>query len=244
MLFDLRGRGRRRTVQVIYLTLAILLGGGLVLFGIGGDVQGGLVDALTGGSSGGGDNDVLEDDVEKAEERVKANRADAAAWAELAEAKTALADVSDGYDESTRTYGGDSRALALDAVRAWEQHVRLAGKKPDADAARTITRTFISLDQNEKAVSAWESVIDAKGEEVDWKDFSYLAELAYLAGQTRKGDLATQTALDRGKEQDISKERRDEEKAALDELKNEIAQQQLQDAQGGAGGAAPAPVQP
>ena len=40
MLFDLRGRGRRRTVQVIYLTLALLLGGGLVLFGIGGDVQG------------------------------------------------------------------------------------------------------------------------------------------------------------------------------------------------------------
>ena len=38
MLFDLRGRGRRRTVQVIYLSLAILMGGGLVLFGIGGDV--------------------------------------------------------------------------------------------------------------------------------------------------------------------------------------------------------------
>ena len=34
MLFDLRGRGRRRTVQVIYLSLAILMGGGLVLFGI------------------------------------------------------------------------------------------------------------------------------------------------------------------------------------------------------------------
>ena len=53
MLFDLRGRGRRRTVQTIYLTLAILLGGGLVLFGIGGSVSGGLFDALglTGGGS-------------------------------------------------------------------------------------------------------------------------------------------------------------------------------------------------
>ena len=46
MLFDLRGRGRRTTVQVIYLTLALLMGGGLVLFGIGGDVSGGLVDAF------------------------------------------------------------------------------------------------------------------------------------------------------------------------------------------------------
>ena len=33
MLFDLRGR-RRRAVQATYLTLAILMGGGLVFFGI------------------------------------------------------------------------------------------------------------------------------------------------------------------------------------------------------------------
>ncbi len=50
MLFDLRGRGRRRTVKIVYITLALLMGGGLVLFGIGGGgaMQGGLVDAITG----------------------------------------------------------------------------------------------------------------------------------------------------------------------------------------------------
>ena len=54
MLFDLRGRGRRRTVQVIYLGLAIILGGGLVLFGVGtGSGNGGLLNAF-GGSGGGG----------------------------------------------------------------------------------------------------------------------------------------------------------------------------------------------
>ena len=31
MLFDLRGRGRRRTVRVIYTGLAVLMGVGLVL---------------------------------------------------------------------------------------------------------------------------------------------------------------------------------------------------------------------
>src|SRR5258708_36962752 len=36
MLFDLRGRGRRRTIQIIYLFLALLIGGGLIFFGIGG----------------------------------------------------------------------------------------------------------------------------------------------------------------------------------------------------------------
>ena len=39
MLFDLRGRGRRRTVKIVYLALALLMGGGLVLFGIGGATQ-------------------------------------------------------------------------------------------------------------------------------------------------------------------------------------------------------------
>ena len=41
MLFDLRGR-RKRFIQVIYATLAVLMGGGLVFFGIGSDVSGGL----------------------------------------------------------------------------------------------------------------------------------------------------------------------------------------------------------
>src|SRR3954453_2366011 len=54
MLFDLGGK-RRRAVQATYLILAVLLGGGLVLFGIGGSVSGGLLDAFKGGK-GGGDN--------------------------------------------------------------------------------------------------------------------------------------------------------------------------------------------
>src|SRR4051794_28464995 len=65
MLFDLRGR-RRRAVQVTYLTLAVLMGGGLVLFGIGGDVSGGLFDAFKDNNSSPGD--------QQAEKRVEKNR--------------------------------------------------------------------------------------------------------------------------------------------------------------------------
>ena len=36
MLFDLRGRGRRRAVRVIYMGLALLFGVGFVGFGVGG----------------------------------------------------------------------------------------------------------------------------------------------------------------------------------------------------------------
>jgi hypothetical protein len=47
MLFDLRGRGRRTTVRVLYIGLAVLLGVGLVGFGIGGGLRRGLFSAAT-----------------------------------------------------------------------------------------------------------------------------------------------------------------------------------------------------
>src|SRR4051812_49823001 len=52
MLFDLRARGRRTTIKVIYVFLALLMGGGLIFFGIGGATNGGLLDAFKGGNGG------------------------------------------------------------------------------------------------------------------------------------------------------------------------------------------------
>lgn len=234
MLFDLRGRGRRRTIKIVYITLALLMGGGLVLFGIGGDVQGGLFDAFSQNS--GSENDAIENQVEDAEKRVQANRSDPAAWAALAQAKFQLAGVSDGYDETQGTFSGDARAVAIDATRAWEQHLKLAGNKPNAEVAGILTRAFIALDQPEKAVRTQEIVIDSQ-ENPGFGDYSALAQYAYLAGQTRKGDLASQTALDDAKEEGLPKDRRDELKASLDAVKQQAAQQAIQEAQGGAGGA-------
>src|ERR687893_166390 len=72
MLFDLQGK-RRRVVQATYLTLAVLMGGGLVLFGIGGDVQGGLFDAFSDRSDTGNGNPIVEQRLKSAEERLRAN---------------------------------------------------------------------------------------------------------------------------------------------------------------------------
>src|ERR671914_482748 len=68
MLFDLQGK-RRRVVQATYLTLAVLMGGGLVLFGIGGDVSGGLFDAFSDRQGGGGSNTLAEDRIERPDPR-------------------------------------------------------------------------------------------------------------------------------------------------------------------------------
>jgi len=87
MLFDLRGRGRRRTVQTIYVALAIIMGGGLVFFGIGGGTSGGgLLDAFKGGGGGGG-SDTFTRQINAAEKTLKTSPNDAAAWALIARAR-------------------------------------------------------------------------------------------------------------------------------------------------------------
>ncbi|HEV3002094.1 MAG TPA: hypothetical protein VGW75_15235 [Solirubrobacteraceae bacterium] len=232
MLFDLRGRGRRRTVQVIYVSLALLMGGGLVLFGIGGDVQGGLLDAFREDS--GSANDVVEKQVDEAEKRIRANRGDAAAWAALARAKLQLAGQTDGFDANTRTYGGDARRVVGEATRAWEKHLQLAKNKPDADVAALMTQAFISLERPADAVRTQEIVIDAT-KNPGFGQYSALAQYAYLAGQIRKGDLATQKALDDAEEEGLPKERRDRIKAELESFKQAAVQQAAQDATGGTG---------
>ena len=83
MLFDLRARGRRRTIQVIYLFLAILMGGGLIFFGIGGNTSGGLFDAFKSGGGGGG-SDALSKQISQAQKTLKLNPNDAAAYAVMA----------------------------------------------------------------------------------------------------------------------------------------------------------------
>ena len=74
MLFDLRGK-RRRLVQFTYLMLALLMGGGLVLFGIGGDVSGGLFNAFEDGGGNGSGNQAIEDRIAHRNSPGKSNRA-------------------------------------------------------------------------------------------------------------------------------------------------------------------------
>src|SRR5918996_6538080 len=81
MLFDLQGR-RRRVVQATYLLLAILMGGGLVFFGIGGDVSGGLFDAI-GDRSGSSGNSIVEDRIDENEDKLETDPNNEAALKEL-----------------------------------------------------------------------------------------------------------------------------------------------------------------
>jgi tetratricopeptide (TPR) repeat protein len=213
MLFDLRGRGRRRTVQVIYVTLAILMGGGLVLFGIGGATSGGLVDAFTGGGGGGGD-DTYEKAVEKAQERVQTSPNDAAAWAALARAQAQIAGTGDNYDQNTG-YTKDAQDDLRAADRAWQKYLSLKPAKVDGNVASVMVQIYVQpggLNSAEKAVAAQEYVIDSQPE--SYGLYAQLAQYAYAAGQTRKGDLAAKKAVELAPE-----DQKNTLKQSLDEVK-------------------------
>jgi hypothetical protein len=194
MLFDLRGSGRRRVVKVVYVTLALLMGGGLVLFGIGGDVSGGLVDAIT--ERGGGTDDTtgrLESRERAASQAARARGAEEPAlWAAAARARFNLANAGDNIDQETGAYTADGRRMLQSATDAWERHVELA-ERPDARVASLMVQGYTILGEGVQAVRAQEVLAEARNTA---GPYATLAVLAYQEGQTRTGDLAKRKALE------------------------------------------------
>ena len=193
MLFDLRGAGRRRTVKVVYITLAFLMGGGLVLFGIGGDVSGGLVDAITERGTGDDGSDRFRKQEAAALKRTQANPEDAAAWAALARARFQLAGIGENFDPAKGTFTKAGTAKLTSAGEAWDRYLALEPKKPDDRVASLMVQAFGALNQPEKAAQAQEVITEARPTA---STFTQLAVFAYQAGQTRKGDLAKDKALE------------------------------------------------
>ena len=229
MLFDLRGRGRQRSIRVIYGGLALLMGGGLVLFGIGSNSgTGGLLDAVTGSSGSSSTNEVFQERVESAEERVQRNRRDAKAWNDLARARYTLgADQANINEDGTLSDGGVEELRQAD--RAWTEHVKLAGDAADPNTAVLMIRAYGALGENIKAVNAAELFATSRN---DAGSYLQYATVAYQADQTRTGDLAGKRAVALATEQQRSAIR-----SQVEQAKSDALQQQAQQAQQGATGA-------
>jgi hypothetical protein len=193
MLFDLRGRGRRRTVQTIYLGLAILMGGGLVLFGVGSSTNGGLLDAITGGSSS-SSNSAFSQILKNDQRRVAANPNDASAWADLARVHYQIAGQGANYNQATSTFTAAGKAELAQVGSSWDRYLALNPPSPDNSLARLMMVAFgpNGLNQPSRAVSAAEVVSQAQPIAIN---YAYLAQFAYQAGQIRKGDLAATKAV-------------------------------------------------
>jgi hypothetical protein len=190
MLFDLRSRGRRRTVQAVYLGLAILIGGGLVLFGVGtGSGNGGLLNAFGGGGSN-QQNQIINSAEKAALKRTQKNPNDPAAWAALETARYQNASSS-GFDTAANTYTDAGKKELAKAMEAWQKYLTLT-KNPNSDLATFAGNAYATLGQYANSATAWEYATQAEPNAA--KPFVCLAMTAYAAQQTRKGDLAAAKA--------------------------------------------------
>ncbi len=185
MLFDLRARGRRRTVQVVYLGLAVLMGGGLVLFGVGsGNSGGGLLGGLTGNGSGNAQTQVVSQQEKAALKQTRRNPADPSAWAALVSARWANAGAGSNYNPATGTFTAAGRKELLATTDAWQRYLQLT-KAPDPNLAILAARAYGQLANYPGEASAWE--IQALANPNVASGYECLAVSAYAAKQTRKG---------------------------------------------------------
>jgi hypothetical protein len=217
MLFDLRGR-RRRVVQATYLLLAVLLGGGLVLFGIGGDVSGGLFDAFSDRGGGGGNgNDALEERVDRLERRAAANPGNTAALQELVRDYYGLATIQ--QESGATEFPDEAKDELRRAASAWQRYVAAEEGEPNPTTATYALRVYDvpALNQPKEAQKAAAIVAEAEN---DSSSYLQLVGYASLAGDKRTADLATQKAVDLA-----PKDQRKEVKQQAEQFKQSAQQQ-------------------
>jgi hypothetical protein len=197
MLFDLRGRGRRRTVQVVYLGLAILFLLGFVGFGVGvGGGGGGIFNALT--ENGGSNSASFAGKVAAAQKRTKSHPGEAAAWAALAEAQLHQASESEYSNATSETepYTAKGKALLAKISNAWQTYLRLEPHHPSSELATRMANTvYIEQGLALPAEGMRAMQIEIASRPPSASLYSALAEYAYKAGNTRVGDAAASKAV-------------------------------------------------
>lgn len=229
MLFDLRGRGRRRTVQVIYLSLAILMGGGLVLFGIGGGTNGGLFDAIGGSGSNSTSTDtVFKNRLASYQRQLKANPQDAAALLGMTKLRFGNASTGENFNQTQGAYTAKGLAELRLASAAWQRYLATNPDKPDPSTANLMVQAYgpAGLKQYDKAVTSLEAVIDSRKETANL--YAQLAILAAAAKQDRKSELAEQKAIALAPKAD-----RKQLKSEIDLQKSQLTVQQPTQSQSG-----------
>jgi hypothetical protein len=194
MLFDLRGRHRRRAVKVLYIGLALLIGGGLILFGVGaGGSGGGLLNAATENSGSGGTS--FSSQIKKYEKLTQKEPKNLAAWEKLT-----LAELHESGGEKYTTSSGAitsaGKKLFAKASRSWESYLALNPPKPSVELAKLMLNVYGTegLDEPSSAVQALQLIVEVEPNSASY--FAELAEYAYKANNKRVGDLASAKAVE------------------------------------------------
>jgi hypothetical protein len=192
MLFDLRGRGRRRTVQVIYVGLALLFAVGFVGLGVGvGGGGGGILNALTGES--GAPSASFAGQIKKYQKIVAKQPSDVSAWEALTTAQLHEAGGETYVSNGKLTSKG--KELFSQTAHSWNSYLALNPPKPNVTLAKEMVRVFGEEGLNEPAAAVTVLQLVVAAEPQSAALFGALAQYAYKAKNTRQGDLAAAKAV-------------------------------------------------
>jgi hypothetical protein len=198
MLFDLRSRRRRRVVKGVYVFLALLIGVGLVGFGVG---TGGNFGGIFNAASGGGGTATGQVTLEKAlttAEKATAKHPDAATWDTVGRAAYNLAEAY-YVNSSTATDSGFEKQgfpVLAKLKNAWSHYLAVLPTTPDQGLAADVASAFgavpTGIQEWATAESAQEIVTTASP---TFSEYYTLAYDAYNAHEISQGDLAGARAL-------------------------------------------------
>ncbi|MBJ7472272.1 MAG: hypothetical protein JHD16_13280 [Solirubrobacteraceae bacterium] len=242
MLFDTQSPNRRRFVQVTFAMLAILMGGGLVLFGIGSNTgDGGLADALNSGQT---IDETAKKNAEAAEKVLAANPKDEAAAAKLAKARVSIASQS-AFDANGQVVEDGGATMIAAADNAWTKYLALGPARPDGSTAILFSSFYASpgVQQYDKAARALEAVLVTRKPSSGL--YAQLALYALASGNADKAKEAKARAIDLA----TSPERAKAIEEQLDQIEQDLKKQQeaaakAQEEAGGAGGGSTTPTLP
>jgi hypothetical protein len=192
MLFDLRGRGRRRVVKVIYIGLAALFAVGFVGFGVGvGGGGGGLISSLTGNE--GTNSASFSSQIKRYRKLTQQQPSNVSAWENLTKALLHEAG-GEAYVSNTGVVTSKGKELFNEASQAWSSYIALNPPKPNSELAQLMVTVYSQqgLNQPAKAVEVLQIAVVARPIAAL---YSQLALYAYKASNVRVGDLASVKAV-------------------------------------------------
>jgi hypothetical protein len=197
MLFDLRGRGRRRTVRIVYSGLALLFLLGFVGFGVG-SFGGGGVAELLGEKGGGGSGENYEAQVKKAKRVTVREPGNPGAWSTLIHNQLLLAASGENYNKSENEEGFTAKAQPVlrEVQESWQHYLKAAGNHPSSELAGDVMRIYTTpggLSNPRLAMNTLKTEIAGRTPNVTL--YYDLAVLAYEAGDKREGEHAAKKAL-------------------------------------------------
>jgi hypothetical protein len=195
MLFDLTGRGRRRTVRVVYSVLALIFLVGFVGFGVGNFGGGGVLEAINGKGGSGGGGTSYESQIKQYKKLTVQQPNDSEAWSKLIHYSLLQAATGDNYNSTEATFTTKAHPLLVQVQQAWQHYLALNPHHPSGDVANEVLRVLGPTGLNDPVAGVQAMKIVIAGRPPSAGLYSELAVLAYQAKDKSLGEQSAKKAL-------------------------------------------------